>query len=552
MKRLLWLALVVSAATLLPAQTSSTPAAKPKKPAAKTTVSAAEVNSLRDALAAQQNQMEQQRQQMEQLKSQLSQLLESNQQAVAAAQKVQGNAQQAETVATQAQQSATEAQRLADQASANAVEAKTALSLLNTKSQDTDKRLASLTELVGRFRFNGDVRIRYENILQDCDDCLERNRARIRVRFGFDGKLNEDFTAGVVLASGSLGDSNSTNETMTNFFDRQTIAIDKAYITYQPLAHRWLSLTGGKFGFTWQRTPLTFDSDINPEGFTEKFSFDLPNKVFKNFTAQGIQLLYSENNSGTLNTGHDAFAVGGQISGVVQAGFWTATPSFTVLNWRNVNAILNASGFAVAASPGEGPGCAPGTGLPTAAPCVYSPQGFTNATFTDTNDKLQYLSGFLYTDLILNNTFKTPWKKLPFNLLAEYIDNVNAAQHPINPDGDRLNDLGSQSKAYGFDFSVGQIKNKNDIQVGYSWYRIEQDAVLSSWVESEQRAPTNVLQNRIYALWKVRSNTVAAFSYWIGRTLNSDLQHAILAPGVSPGEQEPYLKRLQLDMIYTF
>ena len=79
----------------------------------------------------------------------------------------------------------------------------------------------------------------------------DRNRARIRVRFGFDGKLNDDFIAGVSLATGSLGDPTSTNESLTNFFDRKTIAMDRGYITYNPVAHKWISLTGGKFAYTW-------------------------------------------------------------------------------------------------------------------------------------------------------------------------------------------------------------------------------------------------------------------------------------------------------------
>jgi hypothetical protein len=37
-----------------------------------------------------------------------------------------------------------------------------------------------------------------------------------------------------------------------------------------------------------------------------------------------------------------------------------------------------------------------------------------------------------------------------------------------------------------------------------------------------------------------------------GRTLNSNLQHAILATGITPGQQEPYLKRMQFDLIYSF
>ena len=550
MKRFVWcstLMLLISGAA---AQTPGSNAG-PRKPTSKRTaaagrVTAREVQELRDALAAQQKQSEEQRQQLDQLKSQLQQLLDATQQANALAKKVQGSAEEAQTTAAQAQQSAAEAQRQADQTSSSVAEAKTALALVDKQSKDENKKLGALQDILGRFRFAGDIRVRGEDFFQDCSSCVTRNRARIRLRFGLEGKLNDDFAGGFLLTSGSLGDSNSTNETLTNFFTRKTIGIDRAYVTYHPAAHNWISLTGGKFGFTWQRTPMTFDSDLNPEGFTEKFSFDLKSPVIKNFTVQGIQLLYNE-----TSKGDDSFAVGGQVSSKLDFGFINSTASFSLLDWRFPDAILNASAFAVQ-SPGEGPGCAAGSGFPTTAPCVYGPQGFTNATFTDASGKLHFLSGFLYADFILNNQIKTGWTRFPINLLLEYENNLNAANHPLDSQGNVLTDEGKQSHAYQVDFSLGQLKNRNDIQIGYAWYRQEQDSAISSFLESENRTPSNLLQNRLSAQWKVRSNTVASYNLWIGRTLNSNLQHAILAPGVTAGEEDPYLKRMQFDLLYSF
>jgi hypothetical protein len=45
---------------------------------------------------------------------------------------------------------------------------------------------------------------------------------------------------------------------------------------------------------------------------------------------------------------------------------------------------------------------------------------------------------------------------------------------------------------------------------------------------------------------------VAGFTWWRGRTLNTALQNAARASGVSPGATEPYLNRMQFDLIYTF
>ena len=559
MKTFFPLVVAVSLTASLAAQTARKPSAKPKTAA----VTADDIKALRDALAAQSSALAAQQQQIQELKHEL----ERRNQVWAQAQQ---QLQQAQTAATDAQSKVVAVQTVADddkasvaKLSSDIADVKMNLTKSTTSEQAEQKRVSALEGLVGRFRFGGDIRVRDDSIFQNCPTCLDRNRARLRVRFGLEGKLSEDFVGGFYLATGSLGDSNSSNETLTNFFNRKTIGLDRGYITYQPVALRWLQLTGGKFAYTWQRTSVTFDPDINPEGLNEKFSFDLSTPVLKNFTAQGIQLLYNENNNSKFLTGHDSFAVGGQVSGKLDFGFMTSTPSFTILNWRNVDAILNASAFAVQATttgsgttnngnvPGEGPGCASGLNLPAFPPCVYGPQGFTNATVTDTAGKIHFLSQFLYADFILNNQIHTGISRFPLNLVLEYENNLNAASRPLDAKGNPTN-LGKQSHGYMADISLGQLKNRNDVQFGYAFEREEQDAIISSFAESEQRAPTNILQHRIYGQWKLRPNTTANFTMWVGRTLNSNLEHAIVAPGTVSGSIEPWLKRLQFDLIYSF
>ena len=544
---------VVWTATLL----AQTPTNKTRKaPASRSTTLTKDVQALRETVAAQQQQMEAQRQQMDQLKSQLQQLLDAAQQASATAQKVQGSAEQAQATAVQSQQSATDAQRLADQASSSAAEAKTALAVVDRQSKDEDKKVSALQDLVGRFRLSGDIRLRGEDIFQDCPACVTRNRARLRVRFGVDGRLNENFMGGFALATGSLGDLTSANESLTNFFERKTIGLDRGYITFNPVAARWLSLTGGKFAYTWARTSLTLDPDINPEGFNQKFSWDLKTPFLKNFTVQGMQLLYNE-----VAKGDDSFALAGNVSAAFQLGPLTTTPSFTLIDWGFPDAILNASAFATQAStsgtppiqvPGEGPGCATGSGLPSVPPCAIASNGMTNATFVDAKGQRHFLSGFEYADFILNSQLKTGLSRFPLNLLLEYENNLKAASHPLDSKGKVITSIGSQNQAYLGEISIGQIKNKNDLQFGYGFWRSGQDSILATFSESEQRAATNIIEHHIFASWRVRSNVVAAYNAWIGRTLNSNLQHAVLAPGVTPGETEPFLLRHQFDLIYSF
>jgi multidrug efflux pump subunit AcrA (membrane-fusion protein) len=556
---------------------SSPPSQTRKKTKATATVSAKEVDDLKAAVAAQQKQIQKQNDLVQRLSSQLQQLLDSNQQASAAAQKAQSGVDQAQSTAAQAQQSAAQAQQIAQQASSNADQVKSQLAEVDTNEQNTRRQLTALESLVGRFRFSGDVRLRGEDYFQQ--GIPDLNQARIRVRFGVDGQLNEDFNAGFALATGSLGNPTTTNETLTNAFDRKTIALDRGFISYNPVARSWLSFTGGKFPYTWQRTSATFDPDLNPEGFNEKFSFDFAGPV-QNVTVQGIELLYNAANGKTALSSQDSYALGVQASTRWQIGPWTATPSFLSLKWNRPDALLQESAFATGATttgfqpsgtpaptpvtgipiPGEGQGCAKGTNFPSFAPCVFAPNGMTNATYVDSKGIPRFYSGFNYADFILANQFDDGIRRLPVNLLLEFLDNLDAEAHPLDTKGNALKNLGSQNKEYGFDFSLGQTKNMNDVQVGYAWLREEQDAAIASFVESDQRAPTNILQNRIYALWKLRANTLASFTWWRGRTLNTYLEnnaalfnnYSSLATISKAGQQEPDLNRFQFDLIYTF
>ncbi len=562
-----WCLIPLVASTLLaqnsaPSKTTS----KKKTSVAKPGVTSHDVQALREALEAQQRQIQELRDEMHARDSALAQAQTQAQQARDQLLAAQSAANDAQGKAAVAVETAREQAQSVGKLNLDLADVKTSLTNNANTVQEEQKRVTAIELLEGRFRFSGDVRIRGENFTQD--GTQDRNRARVRVRLGLDGQLNQDFIAGIALATGSLGDPTSTNETLTGAFDRKTIGLDRGFITYNPVAHRWLSLTGGKFAYTWQRTSVTFDPDLNPEGFNEKLSFDIHEGPIRNVTAQGIELLYNESSGG-----QDSYALGAQFSAKLQAGPWTATPSFLSLKWNRPDALLSESAFTVGATttglnatgttaaspsgqvPGEGQGCSKGTNFPSYAPCVFASNGLTNATFVDSKGVVHFYSGYNYADFILNNQFQTGINRLPVNLVAEFLDNLDAENHPLDAKGKVLANLGSQNKEYGFDFSVGQVKNKNDFQLGYAWYKEEQDAAIASFVESDQRAPTNILENRIYALWKLRSNTVGSFSWWHGRTLNTDLENnaAVINKTVSSaGKTEPYLNRFQFDLIYSF
>src|SRR5581483_5528252 len=321
-----------------PSPSTSSARTSAKKTPAKRSAVSAEVEELKQALAAQQQQIQSQQQLLEKLQQELQSRDQASQQAVL----------QAQSQASTAEHRATGAEAEAAQQKESVAKLQSDLADVKSNFVASEKkegsRMAALEGVLSRFRFSGDVRLRGEDFFQT--GLVDRNRARVRARFGVDGALNEDFSGGIFLATGSLGDPTTTNETFTNFFDRKTIGLDRGYITYNPQNAKWLQLTGGKFAFTWNRTSRTFDPDINPEGFSEKLSFDFSNPLLKNVAFTGMQLLFNENSRGA-----DSYAVGGQISSKLALGNRiSVNPSFTLLNWRNVDAILQASAFAVQAT----------------------------------------------------------------------------------------------------------------------------------------------------------------------------------------------------------
>jgi len=480
-----------------------------KKPSSKkpSSASAEEVSALRATVSTQQ-------QQIESLRTDVQKLMEMNARSQQSAQQAQSAAEQAKSSLTDAQAAVSQAQKAADHAEFSAAEAKTKEQL---DKESGDKKFDEVAGVLRRFRPIGDIRLRFEPIYQDLTP--DRYRARVRLRIGVEGKLNEDFFGAFQLATGTTeNDPVSTNFTDGQFFSRKPIGVDKAYITYQPAKHKWVSLTGGKFAPMWLKTSSWLDPDLNSEGGAEKLSFDLKHTGFvKNVSVVGMQLVYNEVAGSNLpiSLGGDSVAFGGQASATLQFGNRvTTTFAGTGLNWINANTVIQAI---------------------TAKTLAGNRN--TNATI-GTGTNIRYASKFLYADFIADTTVKTWWDKYPLRLTLDFLDNPRAAS-------DHNHSLWAEA-------AMGQSKDKHDLQFGYAFGRIEQDAVIAAFNESEMRAATNILQHKLYIQWLPQKNTTLSFTDWIGRTLDRNLQNAVLPPGLPSSQQDPYVKRMQFDVIYKF
>jgi len=141
-----------------------------------------------------------------------------------------------------------------------------------------------------------DLRLRYE--YKDADDKMNRGRARFRLRIAGEHQIDDNWTVGFRLASGSDPDPTSTNQSMDDAFEQKSVWIDRAYAIYKAGNFK---LTAGKIANPFNTTDIIWDSDINLEGVSEHF-----NLGENGYVTLG-QMILAENSSAA-----DAYLVAGQ------------------------------------------------------------------------------------------------------------------------------------------------------------------------------------------------------------------------------------------------
>ncbi len=365
-----------------------------------------------------------------------------------------------------------------------------------------------------RFDFYGETILRLDNLRQSypgCSNCPARNRERFRIRLGTEGRLAPGLRVVAGLGVGELNDPNSTFQTLGGEFSRKAASWERAYIEYSPVQAKWMQMTAGKFPYTWLRSTMTFDVDIFPEGASERFSFNLHHSgALKNISIQGLQLIAHERAAGS-----DALITGGQGTILLNPAKRVSTVvAFTGLNFKNPEHVLRSQ--------------LSGTDAGTQV---------TNAFVTRGGDAF-YASRFLYANTIVENTIQTGIESMPITAAFEYQRNLRAAS--------------SRDSGVSLRVEMGRREKRGDWGFGWHVFRVEQDAILSAFGESDWRAPSNVIQHRFSLTRMVHPNVMLGWTWYRGRTLDLTLSNAVLAPGLKAGQRDPWTNRMYLDAIYRF
>lgn len=436
----------------------------------------------------------------------------------------------------------------------------------NVQAGSSDERIRNLERQIkglGPISFSGDVRARAEPFFGGpADHSLDRARARIRARFNAVADLGSQFRAGITLASGDVNDPTSTNANMTGFYTRKAIALDQAFVEFNPKDFKPLTLTAGKFRYPWFNTELTWDKDLNPEGAAESLGFKLDTAVLKRIAFVGFQLPFAEI-AGTSSTDKriaQQITYGGQVQTM-----WALGPRVTLsaysgfYDFRGSDAIAVALARASSKNPQT-----PFTGLlplnsgnpvqnstyTTTATTIITVNGTTYPTGVSSVTNAQFASKFALFDNIAKIDINTGHERLPLSFIGDYVQNTEACSNlpnivaaPANTATQTFKQTfnapcnSHQRRGYWAEGRIGRLQQKGDIQFGYTRIFIEREAVLGNFNYSEIRQGTNVTEHRFDAFYQFDRSVQLGFAALVGRPLAST---------------EPWLTRLQFDTVYIF
>jgi hypothetical protein len=334
-----------------------------------------------------------------------------------------------------------------------------------------------------------------------------------------EGLLSHNFDWGLRLASGTFTDLISTNQTLTEFYQRKAFGLDRAFVRYDSRSDRvGVQFVGGKFDPTFRRTQLVWDDDLSVEGASEALYFKTDSRL-KQIKLLAFQLPFDE-----VTGGKDGVVYGGQAQ-----TDWQLSPTVSAnlnvayYDWTQADRIVQAFGASASQVNGGLPNSAATTGAQN------GPLGTTNRVIRDeTGRAIGFLADFNLFDVLGNVTWQaTP--RLPVTFTFDYVRNVT----------DRIDD---ERNGYWAGVQFGQTREKGNWMAGYTFTRIEQDAVLVPFNFSDILA-SNSRAHIPTAAYQVANGVTLQWTGLFSQRANK------LAP-TSPFNR--WLNRMQFDVVYKF
>jgi hypothetical protein len=334
--------------------------------------------------------------------------------------------------------------------------------------------LPPLPDWLNKVKFSGDVRVRNEAFFREDDP--DRIRQRFRLRFGAKITPTSESELGLRIASGTTSDPISNNQTFTDTFTFKTVAITNAYLKVLPagtlgFSRSYFTLMGGKFDVpTFHPTRLQFDGDLTPEGFFEAVnlvqSADAPLRALQLNLGQYVFNENSKRGDSALFAfqGLTTFAPTDIVVVNLAVGDFRYQKESTIAAARNKNADLAITNT-VDLSDGTRVG---GTKIdPAKAGPGKDGKDAQGRPITIT----RFASDFNVIEAGGDVNVRTPSPRWPVRGFGNWLLNTEAT--------------GSEDTGWQFGAAIGPAKDPGDVSFSYAYQRLETDAVVSAFSDSD-------------------------------------------------------------------
>ena len=340
----------------------------------------------------------------------------------------------------------------------------------------------------------GDVRYRTElrkdkggNAATDPNANIEYDR--IRARFGLEANINDNVKTVVRLTtdgsgtggSGFGGDSQSGNQDLNNGASKKGIFLDLAYIDWNLFGAGAdeLHVVAGKMNnpFQTMNDDLVWDPDTTPEGLALKGQMDLdPVTLFGN---AGYFIVNNRNKAGGANTADNQVSMYGAQGG--------ARMEFV----PEVALTLGANYYS-----------------------FYNIQGSLASNY----DLLAKSTGTsFFGNTLKANRFVDDYRMIePFAQLDLY-PTVCGAVLPVSVFGQFVENEGASSlnKGYMAGIALGKAKNPQTGEIGFSYAKLQKDAVLGMWTDSDRwGGGTDGSGFKVYGKYMILKNLMGSITYF--------------------------------------
>ncbi len=457
----------------------------------------------------------------------------------------------------------------------------------NDKTQ-AKKSTETIARQIGNINFSGELRLQYDSLYNQVsatpnednplilgNNLSPRYRLRLRARLAMRGDIGKEFDWGLRLSTGSLSDIINSNQVLTDFYTRKQFSLDQAYLTWRPQRVPGLRLQGGKFDTPWTHTELTFDNDIQPEGVNETYAHEFKNSRVKNLTFVAWQLPFLERNSAFVRNpdnrisldqshraGRDLALYGAQLrtrfdptpklSLTLSAAdlYFSGTQFITPIQFfgNQLQLPVTVTLPANATTPAQTV-----TGLATIPRDLLvagnGNLGLSTASNNATNRDGHLASGYNLVDLIGRVDY-TRNHRLPLALIFNFVTNTQVRDViAASPTAANIIQRNRENKGYWAELQAGQTKARGDYFFGYTFMRIEKDAVLTPFNYSEIAQQSDVRAQRLSFAYTVDPRVVFSVTGLFTQRANGLLGGF----GATPvGSLNPATRRLQFDTTFRF